>query len=75
MNKILKIHDGINKSNCEYCNKEAELRPYGKNGAWICFSCGMNNKEETEKNFSNLIKDKDIIEFNLHPIDEKKIIN
>lgn len=27
--------------NCEYCGKLDELRPYGKNGAKICFECGM----------------------------------
>ncbi len=34
---------------CEYCGKVDELRPYGKDGAKICYPCGMNNIEETEK--------------------------
>lgn len=41
---------------CEYCNKVAELRPYGKNGANICFECGMKNIETTEKMFSKRIE-------------------
>ncbi len=75
MKKILKIYDGINYSKCEYCGKKSELRPYGKNSVWICFDCGMKNKEETEKNLSNLIKDNDIIEFNLCSKDEIKEIH
>ena len=36
---------------CEYCGKKDELRPYGKNGARICYECGMKpeNKDMTEK--------------------------
>ncbi len=41
------------KGKCEYCGKVAELRPYGKDGAKICFECGMKNREETERNMSN----------------------
>jgi hypothetical protein len=26
---------------CETCGKRAELRPYGPNGARVCFDCGM----------------------------------
>jgi hypothetical protein len=38
---------------CDYCGKVAELRPYGKNGASICFDCGMKprNKKTTEAAF------------------------
>lgn len=32
---------------CEYCGKIAELRPYGRNGANICYACGMKNESET----------------------------
>jgi len=35
---------------CDYCGKIAELRPYGRNGAYICYACGVKDKEETEKN-------------------------
>ncbi|WP_428025057.1 hypothetical protein [Arcobacter sp.] len=40
---------------CEYCGKLAELRPYGKNGARICFNCGIKNKEETNKNMERIL--------------------
>ncbi|UYZ39041.1 hypothetical protein OD350_28635 (plasmid) [Clostridium beijerinckii] len=34
---------------CEYCGKIAELRPYGKNGANICYECGMKDTETTQE--------------------------
>lgn len=34
---------------CECCGKVAELRPYGKNGANICYECGMNDPETTQE--------------------------
>ena len=40
---------------CAECQKFGELRPYGKNGAWICFSCGMKDKSETERQFSSAL--------------------
>jgi hypothetical protein len=40
---------------CEYCGKKEELRPYGKNGAKICFKCGMKDKAETEKNMEKIL--------------------
>lgn len=36
---------------CDYCGKIAELRPYGINGACICFECGMKDEETTKKMF------------------------
>lgn len=42
-------------SKCEYCGKVAELRPYGKNGANICFECGMEDIKTTEEMFSKRI--------------------
>jgi hypothetical protein len=47
--------------NCEYCKNEFEdydLRPYGHNGALICFDCAMRpeNKAEVEKNFGMQIE-------------------
>jgi hypothetical protein len=44
---------------CEYCGKIAELRPYGKNGANICFQCGMDNIEETKKQFADRLEEVD----------------
>ena len=36
---------------CDYCGKVAELRPYGKDGACICFECGMADEETTKEMF------------------------
>jgi hypothetical protein len=30
---------------CTVCGKIAELRPYGKNGAAICFTCGTSTAQ------------------------------
>lgn len=40
--------------NCTYCNKEAEVRPYGKNMSLICFDCAMlpENFEVAEQQFA-----------------------
>lgn len=40
---------------CEYCGEPAQLRPYGKDGAWICFKCGMEHEDETEANFADVL--------------------
>jgi len=29
---------------CDVCGKVKELRPYGLNGKWVCFCCGMKNE-------------------------------
>ena len=39
---------------CDDCGKMAELRPYGKNGACICFECGMKDKDTVDKEFNKL---------------------
>jgi hypothetical protein len=39
---------------CFYCEAtDEDLRPYGPNGAWVCFDCAMKpeNKAEVQKNF------------------------
>lgn len=41
MNKIIIIGDEVTPEPCEYCGSNEELRPYGRNGAKICFACGM----------------------------------
>lgn len=38
------------ESHCAECGKLAELRPYGKDGARICFDCGRKDPERTERN-------------------------
>jgi hypothetical protein len=40
---------------CDYCGKIDELRPYGKNGACICFTCGMLDEEEAVRQFKKRI--------------------
>jgi len=37
---------------CSMCGKEEELRPYGKNSAWVCFDCAMLDEEEAKKQFA-----------------------
>jgi hypothetical protein len=48
---------------CEYCGKVAELRPYGRNGARICFECGMKdeNKVTTDKQFDKVLNGIDVV--------------
>lgn len=47
--------------NCEVCGKVEELRPYGKNGAWVCFACGMGDEEEAKRQFSQRLGDGPLI--------------
>lgn len=42
------------RSNCELCGKEAELRPYGPNGEFICFACGMKDEATTIRQFEKV---------------------
>lgn len=42
-------------SACQLCGKQAELRPYGPQGEWICFACGMLDEETTKKQFGNFL--------------------
>lgn len=48
---------------CEYCGREADLRPYGRNGANICFKCGMENEEETAANFAKKLDNNEVPHF------------
>jgi hypothetical protein len=36
---------------CESCGFIAETRPYGVEGAKICFSCAMKDEENTKRMF------------------------
>ena len=36
---------------CEDCGVTDELRPYGKNGANVCFDCAMKDEENATKMF------------------------
>lgn len=42
--------------NCDYCKYKRELRPYGANGEFICFDCGMKDIETTKARFTAIIK-------------------
>lgn len=58
--KTIIIGGEITPEPCEYCGNIDELRPYGKNGAKICFDCGMKdeNIKETENTFDNILSGK-----------------
>lgn len=36
---------------CDLCGDVKELRPYGPKGEWVCFDCGMKNKEAATRAF------------------------
>jgi phage/plasmid primase-like uncharacterized protein len=40
---------------CQLCGKQDELRPYGPNGEWICFDCGMKDEATTEAQFAKVL--------------------
>jgi hypothetical protein len=36
---------------CTECKQDEDCRPYGHNGAYICFDCAMKDEERTNRNF------------------------
>ena len=54
--KVSYVIEAEEHQQCDYCGAIAELRPYGKNGAAICFDCGRKNPGETRANFLRLSK-------------------
>jgi ribosomal protein L37AE/L43A len=36
---------------CDFCGQIDELRPYGPNGEWVCFDCGMKDEESVRRQF------------------------
>lgn len=42
-------------SKCSECSETKELRPYGKNGAFVCFECAMKDEETAIKRFNTII--------------------
>ena len=40
---------------CDDCGKIDELRPYGKNGAKICFDCGMKYPKIVKHNMNIIL--------------------
>jgi hypothetical protein len=46
----------VPKGECQLCNADGvELRPYGPNGEWICFHCGMKAKSATEAKMGEIL--------------------
>jgi recombinational DNA repair protein (RecF pathway) len=58
-NKIVVIGSNASFEKCAYCGKSDELRPYGKDGARICYDCGMKpeNKADTNAAIEKFLKD------------------
>lgn len=52
------VIENTSDQKCEECGKIDECRPYGENGAMICFECGQKNPERTLANFNELIMSK-----------------
>lgn len=48
--------DGV----CADCAEKKELRPYGKNGAWVCFDCAMKDEDEAGKQFGAILDGADV---------------
>lgn len=42
---------------CDECGEVKELRPYGRDGAHICYECGQKNPRETFRNMCLLLWD------------------
>jgi hypothetical protein len=57
MDKVIIIGGEFTPEPCEYCGTVDELRPYGKDGAKICFECGMKpeNIKTTEEMFGKVL--------------------
>jgi hypothetical protein len=58
MQKIIILGQEQKHEPCEYCGKISELRPYGENGAKMCFDCGMKpeNLATTERTFDRILE-------------------
>lgn len=41
---------------CQDCGKYRELRPYGKNSAWVCFKCAMKDEAEAKRQFERVLQ-------------------
>ena len=47
---------GERSARCEDCGKLDELRPYGKNGANVCFDCAMKDEANAAELFRRRIQ-------------------
>ena len=48
-------------SACSICQKQEELRPYGKGGALVCFDCAMKDEDEAKRQFSKVLQGSDVL--------------
>ena len=46
---------------CSDCGNIDELRPYGKNGAFVCFDCAMKDEEEAKRQFGKILNAGNVI--------------
>ena len=46
---------------CQLCGAEEELRPYGPDGCWVCFDCGMKDEDEAKRRFTHAISGSDVV--------------
>jgi len=46
---------------CELCKEYAELRPYGFEGEYICFACGMKQEKITALKFQEILNDNTLV--------------
>lgn len=46
---------------CSDCGKPSECRPYGKNGADICYDCAMKDPETTDAQFKAVLDQVDSV--------------
>lgn len=46
---------------CSICKKYEELRPYGKDGAWVCFDCGKKDEKTMHEQFQKQYGDADLL--------------
>ena len=47
----IRLIQAMPKGQCDLCGKMDELRPYGPNGEFICFECGMKDEATTSRMF------------------------
>lgn len=46
---------------CSKCKKHDDLRPYGENGALICFDCGMLDEKTTAAIFLKMLSENGVM--------------
>lgn len=49
------IFERTEPAKCELCWTVAELRPYGPNGASVCFECGMKDVYATAERMHKML--------------------